>query len=91
MPDIRTERGTCRFVARKAEGRGPVIILEFFHRTVSIPDHAALSLNVLGWSYARKAKKLAGSLNENALDASVAVSSEYPLFAGELLPASESS
>jgi hypothetical protein len=38
-----------------------------------------------------KAKKLTDSLNENALDASVAVSSEHPLFAWELLPASESS
>lgn len=91
MADIRTERGSCRFVARMAEGRRPVIILEFFHRTVSILDHAALSFNLLGGLTLESAKKLADALNENVLDASVAVSSEHPLFAGELLPASKSS
>lgn len=91
MPDLRTERETCRFVARMAEGRRPVIILEFFHRTVSILDHAALSLNLLGGLTLENAKKLTDALNANALDASVAVSSEHLLFAGELLPASKSS
>jgi hypothetical protein len=74
-----------------AEGRRPVIILEFFHRTVSILDHAALSFNLLGGLTLENAKKLADALNESVLDASVAVSSEHPLFAGELLPASKSS
>jgi hypothetical protein len=73
-----------------AEGRRPVIILEFFHRTVSILDHAVLSFNLLGGLTLEQAKKLADVLNENVLDASVAVSSEHPLFARGLLPASKS-
>jgi len=87
MADIRTERGSCRFVARMAEGRRPVIILEFFHRTVSILDHAALSFNLLGGVTLEQATKLAEGLNESVLDASVAVSSEHPMFAGESPPA----
>lgn len=83
MPDTRVERGTCRFVASKAEGGRAAITLQFFHRTVSILDHAALSLNLLGNLTLEQAKKLADGLNESVLDASVVVSSEHPMFAGE--------
>jgi hypothetical protein len=86
MPDTRVERGTCRFVAKIAEGGRNVIILQFFHRTVSILDHAVLSFNLLGGLTLEQAKKLAEALNEQVLDASVAVSSEHPMFAGEASP-----
>jgi hypothetical protein len=80
MPDTRVERGTCRFVAQIAEGGRPVIALQFFHRTGSILDHAMLSFNLLGGLTLEQAKKLAEGLNEQVLDASVAVSSEHPMF-----------
>ena len=91
MPDTRIERGTCRFVANKDEGGRPTITLQFFHGTVSVLNHAALSFNLLGGLTLEQAKKLADSLNENVLDASLAVSSEHPMFAGEFSPASKSS
>jgi hypothetical protein len=83
MPDTRVERGTCRFVAQLAEGGRPVIALQFFHRTGSILDHAMLSFNLLGGLTLEQAKKLADGLNEQVLDASVAVSSEHPMFGRE--------
>jgi hypothetical protein len=87
MPDTRVERGTCRFVASKAEGGRAAITLQFFYRTVSILDHAVLSFNLLGGLTLEQAKKLAEGLNESVLDASVAVSSEHPMFAGDSPPA----
>jgi hypothetical protein len=83
MPDIRLERGTCRFVASKGGSGRPEITIQFFHGTVSILNHAVLSFNLLGGLTLEQAKKLADALNENVLDASVAVSSEHPMFAGE--------
>jgi hypothetical protein len=90
MPDTRIERGTCRFVARNVEGGRPAITLQFFHGTVSILNHAALRFNLLSGFTLEQAKKLADVLNENVLDASVAVSSEHPMFGGEFLPAFKS-
>jgi hypothetical protein len=90
MPDTRIERGTCRFVARKVEGGRPAIILQFFHATVPLLQHATLSFNLLGGLTLEQAKKLADTLNENVLDASVVVSSEHPMFGGESSPASKS-
>jgi hypothetical protein len=87
LPDTRIERGTCRFVARRGEGGRPTITLQLFHGTVSILNHAALSFNLLSGLTLEQAQKLADALNENVLDASVAVSSEHPLFAGEFVPA----
>ena len=83
MPDIRIERGTCRFVANKDEGGRPIITLQFFHGTVSVLNHATLSFNLLGGLTLDQAKKMADGLNENVLDASVAVSSEHPMFAAK--------
>lgn len=80
MPDIRIERGTCRFVAKNDETGKPTIILQFFHGTVSVLNHAILGFNLLGGLTLEKAKKLADSLNENILDASLSVSSEHPMF-----------
>ena len=82
MSDLRIERGTCRFVAKKDEGGRPTITLQFFRETVSVLNHAALSFNLLGGLTLEQAKKLADALNENVLDASLAVSSEHPMFAG---------
>jgi hypothetical protein len=81
MPDIRIERGTCRFVAKKDEGGRPTITLQFFRETVSVLNHAELSFNLLGGLTLEQAKNLAEALNENVLDASLAVSSEHPMFA----------
>ena len=86
MPDIRIERGTCRFVASKAEGGRAAITFQFLHKTVSILDHAALSFNLLGGLTLEQAKNLVDALNESVLDASIVVSSEHPLFGGDLLP-----
>ena len=48
MPDTRTERGTCRFVAEKGEAGKPVLRLELFHGTVPVLRNSTLSLNLLG-------------------------------------------
>ena len=80
MTDTRLERATCRFVAKKDEGCRPTIALQFFHGTVSLLNHAALGFNLLGNLTLDQAKKLAETLNENVLDASVEVSSEHPMF-----------
>jgi hypothetical protein len=80
MPDARIERGTCRFVARKDASGRPTINLQFFHRTASILNHAALSFNLLGSLTLDQAKKLTDALNENVLDTSISVSSEHPMF-----------
>jgi hypothetical protein len=45
-----------------------------------------LSFNLLGNLTLEQAKKLAEGLNESVLDASVIVSSEHPMFAGESPP-----
>jgi hypothetical protein len=87
MADTRVERGTCRFVASKADGGRATITLQFFYRTVSILDHAVLSFNLLGGVTLEQATKLAEGMNESVLDASVEVSSEHPMFAGESPPA----
>ena len=83
MPDARTERGTCRFVAEKGEGGKPVLRLELFHGTVSVLRDATLSFNLLGGMSLEQAKKLADSLNENVLDVSVRLSSAHPMFAAK--------
>ena len=84
MPDVRIERGACRFVAKIVEGGRPAIILQFFHASVPLLRHAMLSFNLLCGLTLEQGKNLADTLNENVLDASVAVSSDHPLFAGEL-------
>jgi hypothetical protein len=68
---------------RRTNSRGgrPIIAVQFFHRTGSIFDHAMLSFNLLGGLTMEQVKKLADRLNEQVLDASVAVSSEHPMFA----------
>jgi hypothetical protein len=88
MADIRIERGTCRFVAQKHEGGRPTIAVQFFHGSMSLLNHATLSLNLLGSLTLEDAMKLADTLNEAVLDASVMMSSEHPMFAGRVLPAS---
>jgi hypothetical protein len=80
MPDPRIERGTCRFVARKDGSGRATINLQFFHRTSSILNYAALSFNLLGSLTLEQAKKLTDALNENVLDTSISVSSEHPMF-----------
>jgi hypothetical protein len=71
MPDARIERGTCRFVARKGGSGRPTIAVQFFHRTVSVLNHTALSFNLLGSLTLEQAKKLADALKENVLDDSI--------------------
>jgi hypothetical protein len=83
MSDTRIERGSCRFVAKTDDGGRPIVILQFFHGTVSVLNHAVLSFNLLGGLSLERAKKMADTLNENILDASVSVSSEHPMFATE--------
>jgi hypothetical protein len=81
ISETRVERGSCRFVAKADESGRPMIMLQFFHGTVSVLNHAVLSFNLLGGLSLEKAKNMADALNENILDASVAVSSQHPLFA----------
>jgi hypothetical protein len=81
MTDARVERGTCRFIAKNDESGRPIVVLEVFHGTVSVLNHATLSFNLLGGLTIERARKMAESLNENILDASVLVSSEHPMFA----------
>ena len=83
MPDIRIERGSCRFIAQIGEGGRSIIALQFSPSTGSILDHATLSFNLFGALTLQQAKKLADGLNEQVLDASVAVSSDHPMFARE--------
>ncbi|HXP16591.1 MAG TPA: hypothetical protein VN868_05785 [Terriglobales bacterium] len=81
MTDTRTERGTCRFMAEKGEDGKPIIRVELFHNTVSVLNHATLAFNLLSGISLERAKKIADSLNENVLDASVKLSSQHPMFA----------
>jgi hypothetical protein len=81
MTDTRTERGTCRFMAEKGEDGKPIIRVELFHNTVSVLNHATLAFNLLSGISLERAKKIADSLNENVLDASVKLSSHHPMFA----------
>ena len=81
MTDTRTERGTCRFIAEKGEGNKPVIRMELFHNTISVLNHATLAFNLLSGISLEQAKKIADSLNENILDASLQLSSQHPMFA----------
>jgi hypothetical protein len=88
MADIRIERGACRFVAQKLEGTRPTIAVQFSHGSMSLLNHATLSLNLLGSLTLEQAMKLADTLNETVLDASVTVCSEHPMFANKFAPAS---
>jgi hypothetical protein len=57
MPETRSERGTCRFVAAEGQDGKPVIRVELFHKTVSVPTHATLNFNLLRacrWGRRRK-------------------------------------
>jgi len=84
MPDIRIERGSCRFIARKHEGGRATITLQVWHGAASLLNHATLSFNLLSSLTLEQAQKLAETLTENVLDASVEISSEHPMFAGRL-------
>ena len=55
---------------------------------MSLLNHATLSLNLLGSLTLEQAMKLADTLNETVLDASVTVSSEHPMFEKIVAPAS---
>ena len=48
MPEARTQRGTCPFVAAEGQGGKPVIRVELFRGTVSMLTHATLNFNLLG-------------------------------------------
>lgn len=80
MTDERIERGPCRFVVGIREGGKPIIRMEFFHNTVPVLKHATLSFNLLGGLSQEQAKKIADSLNENVLDASIILTSQHPMF-----------
>jgi hypothetical protein len=81
MPDTRIERGGWR-----ANNRPSILP---WNRVIT--NHATLSFNLLGGITLKQARKLAETLNENVLDASVAVSSEHSMFAGQFSTASKSS
>ncbi len=81
MTDTRTERGTYRFIAENGKGNKPIIRTELFHNTSSVLAHATLTFNLLTGISLEQAKKIAESLNENILDASVQLSSQHPMFA----------
>jgi hypothetical protein len=82
MADVRIERGTCRFVATKRVGGRATITLQFSQTAVSLLTHATLSFNLLSGLTLEQAQKIAETLTENVLDASVEVSSEHPMFVG---------
>ena len=84
MADVRIERGTCRFVARKRDGGRATITLQFSQEAISLLNHATLSFNLLSGLTLEQAQKMAETLTENVLDASVEISSEHPMFAGRL-------
>jgi hypothetical protein len=80
MPDVKTQRAACRFVADKGEGGKPIVGLEFFGRTVPVLSQTSLGFNLLGGISPEQAKKIAETLNESVLDIFVALSSEHPMF-----------
>lgn len=82
MVDVRIERGTCRFVAGKRDGGRATITLQFSQKSVSLLNHATLSFNLLSGLTLEQAQKIAETLTENVLDASVEMSSAHPLFVG---------
>jgi hypothetical protein len=82
MADVRIERGTCFFVARKRDGGRATITLQFSQRAVSLLNHATLSFNLLSGLTLERAQKIAETLTESVLDASVEVSSDHPMFVG---------
>jgi hypothetical protein len=82
MADVRIERGTCRFVARKRNGGRATITLQFSQEAVPLLNHAALSFNLLSSLTLEQAQKIAETLTDNVLDASVEMSSDHPLFVG---------
>jgi hypothetical protein len=82
MADVRIERGTCRFVAGKRAGGRATITLQFSQQAVSLLKHATLSFNLLSGLTLEQAQKIAETLTETVLDASVEVSSEHPMFEG---------
>ena len=80
MADVRIERGTCRFIARKRVGGRATITLQFSQNAVSLLNHATLSFNLLSGLTLEQAQKIAETLTDNVLDASVEVASEHPMF-----------
>jgi hypothetical protein len=82
MADVRIERGTCRFIARKRDGARATITLLFSDEAFSLLNHATLSLNLLSGLTLEHAQKMAETLTENVLDASVEMSSQHPMFVG---------
>ena len=88
MADMRMERGPCHFMAQKQDGGRPTIAIQFAHGSMSLLNHATLSLTLLSSITLEEAMKLADTLNETVLDASVTVCSEHPMFANKFAPAS---
>jgi hypothetical protein len=81
MADVRIERGTCRFVAKRNGGRA-TITLQFSQEAVSLLTHVTLSFNLLRGVTLEQAQKIAETLTDNVLDASVEMSSEHLMFVG---------
>ena len=82
MTDVRIERGTCRFVARKRDGGRATITLQFSQEAVTFLNHATLSFNLLSGLTLEQAQKMAETFTENVLDASVEISSQHAMFVG---------
>jgi hypothetical protein len=83
MTDSVTKRGTCRFVAEKAQGGKPTIRIQLFHTSVPLLNQAELSFNLLSGLSLEQAKKITDNLNESVLDLSVTLSSQHPMFTVE--------
>jgi hypothetical protein len=56
--------------------------LQFSQEAISLLNHATLSFNLLSGLTLEQAQKMAETLTENVLDASVEMSSEHPMFVG---------
>jgi hypothetical protein len=70
------------FRRQKACWWAATITLQFSQHAVSLLNHATLSFNLLSGLTLEQAQKIAETLTENVLDASVEVSSEHPMFVG---------
>lgn len=68
MTQENTERANCHFVIKQTSDGKPQIIVERYHRTISVLNNTMLGFDLLVGTTLEQAKTAVALLNENVLN-----------------------